>query len=245
MYRKAGLIVLVCLTIFLFVGFAYAVCLKEVCVKQPKSGVMLQAGTVSNIVLEFSSSLPTNLILSKEKLEYICTDGPSGPITSSGLITIRSCSYTTCPTVYPWEVPLVSELQTDCQVIATILDQFGQKIFGAKSNGAFQIALGTLKVTQPNGGQELTSDLKYQIIWTSSMEGVAKSVLAYSCDGTTWNKIVALPGNPLYYNWTVPTVLVTTDTCKVKVTLRDGLNNVLATDKSDANFTIQPAPAPE
>jgi hypothetical protein len=233
MYRKFGLLVLVLVFMFLFTGLAYAACLKYVCVKEP-GGVndSLNPGSVSNIELTSGPALPTNVKISKEKLEYKCSGD-----TDWTLITIRSCNPVSgCPSIYPWEVPFTPK--DDCNMKVTILDANGVKLAGDQG-GLFSIGEVSLKIMQPNGGEELMSGQQYTVVWNSGMKDVVRSVLSYKCDDMLWTKIVSLPGNPLFYKWDVP---APADNCKVKVILKDSSGTILATDQSDGTFEIIQAP---
>lgn len=227
MYRKLGLLVLVFM--FLFTGLAYAVCSKYVCIVEPGANDVLTPGSVSYVVTTSGAALPSNANISREKLAYKCSDDSDWTT-----ITIRSCNAISgCPSEYPWEVPFTT--RKGCQMNVTILDGNGNKLAG-DSSGTFAIGGGYVRIVQPNGGEKLTSGQTYNIVWTTDISNTAKSVLAYSCDATTWTKIVALPDSPLNYLWTVPAE--SSDTCKVRVTLKDSAGTVLKADKSDNNFSI-------
>jgi hypothetical protein len=216
---------------FLFTGLAYG-CSKYVCVKEP-GGVndSLNPGSVSNIELTSGAALPTNVNISKEKLEYKCSGD-----TAWTLITIRSCnSISGCPLKYPWEVPFTPKI--NCNMKVTILDANGVKLAGDQG-GLFSIGEVSLKIMQPDGGEALMSGQQYTVVWNSGMTDVVRSVLSYKCDDIIpipWTKIVSLPGNPLYYTWDVP---APANNCKVKVILKDSSGNILATDQSDGSFEI-------
>ena len=88
----------------------------------------------------------------------------------------------------------------------------------------------------------LTSGDSYQITWKTNalLRAVAKVVLSYTSDGgTTWVPITTLAGNPKSYGWT-PAVSTKKTHCKVRVILKDARGKTLASDASNAIFTITP-----
>ena len=137
-----------------------------------------------------------------------------------------------------WDVPVVTKNEKQCRVKVIAYDSNNVKISEDISDKPFTIEL--LRVTSPNGGEILTSGNKWTIKWLAykTVKPVAKTKLQYTTNGTTWNPIKTLIGNPGSYSWKVPNVSSTT--CKVKVVLKDANGNTLVTDKSNKNFTIQP-----
>ena len=58
-------------------------------------------------------------------------------------------------------------------------------------------------------------------------------------NGGTWKRITApLPGNPETYGWSVPPVKGKKSKCKIKIVLKDTMGKTVASDTSDATFTI-------
>ncbi len=144
-------------------------------------------------------------------------------------------------TEYPWNVPLQPNNKKGLIKI-TAFDSKGISL--GSSTVPFSIEV--LGVTYPNGGETLTSgDDMESITWTTNTTktDVAKVQLFYTKNGgTTWISVYTYEGeNPETHPWTVPDVGLNAKTkCKVKVVLRDALNNIIGSDLSDAIFTIQP-----
>jgi hypothetical protein len=196
---------------------------------QPNGGETLTSGTVYMMKWKIGTINP----VAKENLYYTEDGGDSWK-----LITSRTGSADT----YPWEVPWVTSTKNSCKIKVELLDVNGRVVGADKSDKFFTIQPFNpppVMVTSPNGGQTLTSGEKYSITWeTNGVPNVAKAVLFYTVDsGTTWTKITALTGNPGMCSWTLPTV--TSQTCKVKVVLKDALGTALGTDVSDGNFSMQ------
>lgn len=98
-----------------------------------------------------------------------------------------------------------------------------------------------VKVTAPNGGEYLKYGTTSTVAWWTAPEfnTVASSDLYYSIDGgTTWIFVTNLSGNPGSYQWLIPQLKRASTKCKVKVVLRNNLNQPSWEDISDANFTI-------
>jgi hypothetical protein len=117
-------------------------------------------------------------------------------------------------------------------------DSNGTPIGEGISNKPFTIEV--VRVTSPNGGETLTSGNTLTIQWKTNktIRPVAKTVLKYTTDGSTWKKIKTLTDNPESFNWKVPAESSTK--CKVKVILKDASGVNIGTDVSDKVFKIQP-----
>jgi hypothetical protein len=145
-------------------------------------------------------------------------------------------------TEYSWEVPLQPNNKKGLLKI-TGFDSKGRSLGSATVPFSIEV----VRVTYPNGAETLTSgDDTQSITWTTNTTkaDVAKVQLFYTKNGgTTWISVYTYEGeNPETHPWTVPDVGSTSKTkCKVKVVLRNALNNIIGSDVSDAIFTIQPA----
>jgi hypothetical protein len=135
------------------------------------------------------------------------------------------------------EVPVVTANKKKCRVKVIGYDSNGTSVGEGISDKPFTIEV--LRVTSPNGGETFTSGDTSIIQWTThkTIKPVAKTVLKYSTDGSTWKKIKTLIGNPGSYSWTVPSVSSTK--CKVEVILKDASGANIGMDVSDKFFTIQ------
>jgi hypothetical protein len=71
----------------------------------------------------------------------------------------------------------------------------------------------------------------------SEARAVARVTLMYSTNGgTTWIPAATLAGNPVSYNWRVPSV--TTTKAKVQVILKDQFGSMIGSDQSNNSFTV-------
>jgi hypothetical protein len=135
------------------------------------------------------------------------------------------------------ELPIVTANKKKCRVKVIGCDSIDTPV-GVHISKPFRIEV--LRVLSPNGGETLQLGNTVTIQWTTNktIRPVAKTVLKYTTNGSTWKKIKALSGNPGSYLWTVPSVSSTK--CKVKVILKDVGGANIGKDVSDKVFTIQP-----
>ena len=143
-------------------------------------------------------------------------------------------------TIYDWQVPKPTGNKKKCLVRVTGFDDKGKSVGTDKSDATFTIEV--VKVTSPNGGEDLTSGSNPPITWeTNATKGTVRKVtLSYTLNnGITWKPIVTLSENPgVYNNWMVPTR--SSPNCKVKVVLKNASGTVIGSDVSDTVFTIGP-----
>jgi hypothetical protein len=146
-------------------------------------------------------------------------------------------------TEYLWKVPLQPNNKKGLMKI-TGFDSKGTSLGSSKVPFSIEV----VRVTYPNGGNTLTSgDINEKITWTTNttQKPINKVQLFYTKNrGTTWIPVYTYYSgeNPETHPWTVPDVGLTTKSkCKVKVVLKDAVNNIIGSDVSDATFTIQPA----
>ena len=137
-----------------------------------------------------------------------------------------------------WEIPVVTANKTKCRVKVIGYDSNGVKVGEDISDKPFTIEV--VRVTSPNGGETLKTANTWTIRWVTNktVKPVAKTVLKYTTDGTNWNPLKTLIGNPGSFNWKVPNVL--SSRCKVKVVLKNASGNIVGSDVSDKVFTIMP-----
>jgi hypothetical protein len=96
-------------------------------------------------------------------------------------------------------------------------------------------------VSWPNGGETLNHGVQYQVFYGAEGTDVNGVRLSYSVNGgSTWTVMTSGAGGG-YYTWTAPDVSTTTALLKVEAM---GGGTVLASDTSDATFTIVGTPAP-
>jgi hypothetical protein len=125
-----------------------------------------------------------------------------------------------------------------CRVKVIGYDSNGTPVGEGISDKPFTIEV--LMVTSSDGGEILTSGNKVTIQWTThkTIKPVAKTVLKYTTDGSTWKSIKTIRGNPGSFDWKVPAA--PSSKCKVKVILKDVNGANIGTDVSNKFFTIQP-----
>jgi len=145
---------------------------------------------------------------------------------------------------YQWVIPIVTQNKTKCRIKVNGFDEKGTKI-GADKSDSFAIEV--LNITSPNGGETLTpGGIPFPITWKT---GATKNVVAETQlfftlnNGGTWKLITApLPENPETYGWNVPLLKATKTKCRIKVVLKDVAGKTVASDTSDATFTINSSP---
>ena len=136
-----------------------------------------------------------------------------------------------------WEIPVVTVNKPKCRVKVIGYDSTGVKTGEDISDKPFTIEV--LRVTSPDGGENLRSGSTATIrcVAHGTIAPVSKTKLQYTTDGTTWNLIKTLTGNPGSYDWKIPTASSTK--CKVKVILKDTSGTKVGDDTSNKVFTIQ------
>jgi Zn-dependent metalloprotease len=143
---------------------------------------------------------------------------------------------------FQWFVPYQTSNKTKCGVKVTAFNSKGVKVGEDKSDGPFTIEV--LRLVSPNGSEIWDSGSLHTIEWVThgTKSPVITVQLFYTIDGgVSWKPVTTpLTGNPGTYDWTVPTVTADKTKCKVKVVLKDAGGVTLASDLSDAIFTIQP-----
>jgi hypothetical protein len=134
---------------------------------------------------------------------------------------------------YNWVVPGTASDQCLVRVAANDSDLDPKP--SDVSDAVFSILLPpspTIKVTAPNGGEQLVVGSRFTITWdaANTREDVR---IEYSINGgQNWREIIAAAGNNGKYDWTVPDA--PSDNCLVRVSETDGQPS----DVSDALFSI-------
>lgn len=140
---------------------------------------------------------------------------------------------------YNWTAPTPLRNSAKCLVRVKGYNGSGNLVGADISDAAFTIQV--VEVISPNGEEVLISGTPHSITWSTygTASPVSRTILRYTTDnGTTWNKIVSLTGNPGVYEWTAPAV--TTTTARMRVILKDAGGTVVGSDNSDSVFAIQP-----
>jgi hypothetical protein len=97
-------------------------------------------------------------------------------------------------------------------------------------------SVNTIKITSPNGGEELEPGTQFQIKWTGSIT-FDKIDIEYF-NGSTWVVIVNDTPDDGVYSWTVPDV----STSQARLWIKGWHSSGNATDYTDGTFTIGEAP---
>jgi uncharacterized delta-60 repeat protein len=146
---------------------------------------------------------------------------------------------------YNWTVPSPDGNKNTCRVGVRGYNASGGVVGTDTSDNPFAIEV--VKLTDPNGGETLTSGTSYQITWqTNGTIRPVQSVQIYGSPNEgqlgTWKLLTTVSGNPGFYNWTVPQVGTAKDRCRLGLRLLDSTSIPIGQDAGDGNFTVQPAP---
>ena len=138
---------------------------------------------------------------------------------------------TTSKNSYTWQVPDVQS--QECSI--KITDSSNPDIYTVSD--VFEISVGFIQVTYPNGGEEFDSGSKVSVQWNAS-QGVSAVTVAFSSDGgTSWTTIAEnISADTGLYSLRLP--LLTSNSCIIRVassTIGDFW------DVSDGYFTIKPS----
>jgi hypothetical protein len=126
--------------------------------------------------------------------------------------------------------------------VVTAITTFGME--SDYSNEACKMLVpdtGSLQMLSPNGGEMASAGSYYIIYWQDPM-GASKYKLKYSIDnGVTWQELA--PGflTDTIYDWLVPIPTKNKRACLVKIIGYNDNSAKIATDVSDAPFTIEVA----
>lgn len=164
--------------------------------------------------------------MTRFNLSYSLNGGLSWTTMASG-VTGRS---------YLWSVPKPTANMTNCLVRVRGYNSAGVLKGTDDTDAAFTI--GVVSLVSPAGGEVVPRGETYDIVWDSLTRlNPSSVVLAYSTNGgATWKTIVTLPVDPGRYTWNVP--LVTSSTCKMRVTLKNSTGGTIGT-VTGGLFTIQ------
>jgi inhibitor of cysteine peptidase len=148
---------------------------------------------------------------------------------------------------YLWTVPVPpAGNMTTCKVKIVAYNNASAVIGTSISAAPFKITV--LTVTSPNGGESFNPQANpatINFVVTGLTNSTASATLSYSLTGgVSWVTISKIPGGiapgPYSYPWNVPASTALKTACRVRVVITSGTGAVLASDTSNANFTIQP-----
>ncbi|MBI5701134.1 hypothetical protein HZC34_04715 [Candidatus Saganbacteria bacterium] len=146
-------------------------------------------------------------------------------------------------TSYNWAAPLINNALAKIKITAA--DVFG-KVYSDESDNAFTLYMppaGT--ILSPNGGENLKGGDVANITWIASGEGInpsdCKVNLKYSTNGgSAWQDIASGLDNSGLYGWTLPKI--DSNKTKIKVEVINSKSEVVSSDQSDNDFTIDSTP---
>ncbi|HBH61006.1 MAG TPA: hypothetical protein DDX85_04540 [Nitrospiraceae bacterium] len=139
---------------------------------------------------------------------------------------------------YDWQVPAVRKNKKNCLIKIIGYDAMGKRVVKQQSSAPFTIE--TIRLTAPNGGESLGTNLPYNISWeTRTAVPVSRVKIFLNVDGSgvTWHPIAEVNGNPGSYRWT-PDVVKTKNTCLLKIVAYDENGRQVGRDMSDDYFVI-------
>ncbi len=196
----------------------------------PNGGEVLSAGTSTNITW--------NAPAAAESYDLYFYNGSTWTlINTEGSVT----SNTKTGISYPWTVSTTPGNKTTCKV--KVVAKAGTGTVTDMSDKPFTVSV--LQVTYPNGKESLdvttTPTVTVGFLVSGLTNSSASATVTSSLSPTP---ICTIPGGiapgPYSCPWNVPAA-TTTKSVKLTVVIRSGTGAMLATDTSDANFTILPA----
>ena len=191
----------------------------EITVTAPNGGESWIIGTEHNITWTDNGGIISNNLT----LEYT-TDGATYNSIATGEANDGS---------YTWTIP--DEASDTAQVRITDANRFSTTDL---SNNYFSIAVPTITITSPNGGEYWAVGDAAPVTWASLGSVSDDLVFYYSIDGgSSWTTITSGETNDGSYTWTVPNE----PSSLVQFKIVDGVRPA-SSDTSDSNFTIIPLP---
>jgi hypothetical protein len=191
----------------------------EITLTLPNGGESWIIGTQHNITwIDNGGPISNNL-----KLEY----------------TVDGSTWTTIATgeandgTYSWTVP-----DNASSTVRVRITDASRTSTTDVSNNYFIIAVPTITITSPNGGESWAVGDSAPVTWITVGSVSNELVFYYSVDaGSTWTTIATNEANDRNYTWTVPNE----PSSLARLKIVDGARPATS-DTSDANFTIIPVP---
>ncbi|MFH1709705.1 MAG: T9SS type A sorting domain-containing protein, partial [bacterium] len=146
--------------------------------------------------------------------------------------------------IYTWEVAAISS--TECRISVEAEDTDGNKGYDVSdldftiSTEVVVVPVPLVTVEAPNGGELLTAEATYEILWSATSDtGIGSDgiTLKYSSNsGSSWTTIATGEANTGIYTWEVAAISSTE--CRISVEAED-LDGNKGYDVSDLDFTIE------
>ncbi|PKN13261.1 MAG: hypothetical protein CVU69_02885 [Deltaproteobacteria bacterium HGW-Deltaproteobacteria-4] len=124
-------------------------------------------------------------------------------------------------------------------------DAAGNVVSRDSSDASFSL-VSPLALTSPNGGESLAAGSSHAITWSvrpTTPTATRASLWYQSTPTADWSLIADIDPTSGSYIWNVPSALTTT--ASVAMTIYDAAGKTIATDSSDAVFSIVPLAVPE
>jgi len=157
--------------------------------------------------------------------------------TGSPWQTIATGLSTTC---YNWQIP-GNIRQVDQANLAVIARDSGTSAFVATDSTDNPFAIDVFALESPNGGEVIDSSSTHSIVWNERYAPAAERAALWLQEGagTAWQYIATVPAGGRY-DWAVPTYTSLQSDLRIGLILYDAAGQVLLTDRSDANFSVNP-----
>ncbi|MFN8323708.1 MAG: hypothetical protein U0T74_13685 [Chitinophagales bacterium] len=204
--------------------FTIAAPIQSITVTSPNGGNTLYINQ-SHTITWNCAYLPTNFV----KIEYSTNNGT----TWSSIINSTATGSTSGS--YNW-TPIPNTPSNTCLVrVKAVADTTVKDV----SDAIFNIALGSITVSTPNGGESWNGCTAYNVLWTRTGTSNYFNIDYTTNNGTSWSSLATnyyQTATNCSFTWTVPNV----SSSQAKVRVYD-YNNSAIRDSSDAVFTINPA----
>ncbi|MBL7157555.1 MAG: hypothetical protein ISS92_05295, partial [Candidatus Omnitrophica bacterium] len=189
----------------------------------PNGGEVWKVGTEQEITWSDNGGLISNNLT----LRY-STDGGAGWPDEKIIATSQANDGS-----YTWTI--ADDVSDNCMV--KIIDANRETTFDV-SDLKFEIAVPTITITSPNGGEIWAVGDRAPVAWTTEGSVSNNLILEYSDDGgSNYNLVESGVSNSGSYTWTVPDNITSNAIFKIY----DG-DRAATVDVSDAVFTINPMP---
>jgi len=204
----------------------------QIVVKGPSGGDVVPAGAI--ITISWDSK--DNNTIAKHDILMSLDGGQTFPIEVAKLLngTTQEFDYALPPELF----------SSNASIKVIAVDHAGNRADDT-TDIAFQIERETtpptVKVNNPNGGEQILAGSPYLITWTSTDNGMLQSHdVNVSLDGgKTFRSIFSgIPGRTQSFIWQVPADLVASD-ARIQVVAKDSVGNI-GNDTSDKSFSIVP-----
>ena len=111
--------------------------------------------------------------------------------------------------------------------------------FGSGSWDVYLIRTNPLKLISPDGGEEWAAGSVHEVNWWCENTAANSFCLLFSTDGgSSYFDTIAAAISPDSISWSWRLPIIANTTCRVQILTLDSLNNIIAEDASNSNFSI-------